>query len=161
MRQNLQDGDKMMEMSRKIGTLESQMTRLKAESYQLKVRLDESRGAKEKDKKEQRKKEAKKIFEYITFDDEKKEEIKEEKKENLVPNFGERPIVDEEVEKKKKKTVSISSAVECYEEDEGMKEEVLKEETEEKKEVGKKKRERKFNEVIDARDEKYNECKQQ
>ncbi|TRY61957.1 hypothetical protein TCAL_08263 [Tigriopus californicus] len=130
LRQNLEDGDQMMEMSRKISNLETLVSRFRSESYQLKIKLEEAKSQRQAGNQSPKKpKPAKKIVERVIFNDINRDcgRAHQDDKENDVPVFGSqsesvKADVDASSQNRgqtvgtKKKTVSISTSVECFEE---------------------------------------------
>lgn len=129
LRQNLEDGDQMMEMSRKISNLETMVSRFRSESYQLKIKLEEAKSQQRSGSQSPKKpKPVKKIVERVIFNDINQDcaKGKQEDKENDIPVFGNKPkdldpsdsLIKKTIQigTNKKKTVSISTSVECFEE---------------------------------------------
>ena len=157
-------------------TLESTVSKLRADNYQLKIKLDEKEeAAKSSEKRGQMKKPAaaknhKTFFEDIKFDDD-----DDKKKENESPNSKAKPVLSlplvkvdsptdceggkkeearEAVAKKKAKTVSISGV--AKEDEEG--------EEKPTRQLPRRRRRGKVNEVVDAAEEAAKmeeQCKQQ
>ena len=181
--QNLFESDRMLELTRKVGSLEFEVSRGKAENYRLKMKLEEATVSGEEGETARKKaaaaakKRAQGRFEMLVFDDE------DAKKENGDPNTllpppeivlhsaeddkskeEQGPTTSSAGSKKSKKTVSISS----YVEDEEGKQTAVKEEGGAKSPAASSRPKRlankKYNEVVYAAEEekKWEEqCKQQ
>lgn len=165
MRLGLQEGDKMVEMSRKIRTLETNLARMKSENYRLHLKLEEAKEAKMTSGQKPGKKiyANQGIFEDIKFGN-------KDEKENMEPS--EAPVKKVNLEPKsntdtdvpiKKKSVSMYDTVEQIEENGMMSENTLN--TDENKEKLKKSgKTKKYNQVIDAEKESkemQEQCAQQ
>ena len=99
MRQGLEDGDRIRELTRKVNMLDSSSQKLKADNYSLKIQIDEMK-CKKGDQKVA-KKEPVKIFEKLHF---------EKKPEAVVENPKEEFVLKEKTINKPKTTKSTSPA---------------------------------------------------
>jgi len=164
MRQSLEDGDNLLEMTKRVSSLEAAVARAKAEGCQLKMRLEEVKGGGEVTKPVKPKR--RHLERLFLYDDNEKEATKDQEKENGDPN-----VLDQSLNKmtSDKKTVAENASIEGKKKkvsfsDISGSEETPKEASKEKEKSLKKPKERKYNTIINAREEAAKmeqECKQQ
>jgi hypothetical protein len=178
-RQNLSDSEALVKTTRQIAALEADLLRMRADNYQLKMRLEkkeEERGEMSSSSSLYQQRPRKKIFENIKFEEELKE-LKEQKekfqmafKENGCPNVdaASKLVKETEVKKldsggvKKKKSVAIAPDVKADDNEIASAASNVGEESNSlrKRNVGGGRRKKNYNEVIDAQKE-TEQCAQQ